>query len=317
MSKRKVLLIAGVLVAGGAAIAYAASGYRGGHGMMGGGVFEEWLHGGEGAGQGPGGWKGRLGKSITRETFDGKVREVFARFDTNSDGAVDAAEIEAGLAKQRGRGWGRKGRGPGGESGADGPGAMAGRMLGFLDADRDGKVTKDEFLAEVRRRFALMDLDGDGRITDADLPPMMRGRGLLAGDATPAMGRGPMGAGGRMLSMLRGTDANKDGAITLDEAVAAGEARFVRMDRTKDGSLDKADGDALRKEMTDYRVKRVLHRFGAAKDGKITRDQAFKIAGEMFTRLDRNGDGTLSREERPFGGMRGHRGHGREGGGRN
>ena len=86
---------------------------------------------------------------------------------------------------------------------------------------------------------------------------------------------------------------------------AAGD-RFDRMDRTKDGTLDRADRDALRKEMTDYRVKRVLHRFGATAEGRITRDQAFKVAGDMFTRLDRNNDGTISRDERPrWGGRHG------------
>ena len=71
------------------------------------------------------------------------------------------------------------------------------------------------------------------------------------------------------------------------------------MDRNKDGKLDRADRDAFVKEMTDYRVKRILHRFGATAEGKITRDQAFKVAGEMFTRFDRNGDGTITRNERP------------------
>lgn len=77
------------------------------------------------------------------------------------------------------------------------------------------------------------------------------------------------------------------------------------MDRTKDGTLDRADRDALVKEMTDYRVKRILHRFGATAEGRITREQAFKVAGEMFARLDRNSDGTISRGERPRWGRHG------------
>ena len=108
-----------------------------------------------------------------------------------------------------------------------------------------------------------------------------------------------------MIAFLRGAEADKDGAITLDAVIKATGERFDRMDRTKDGTLDRADRDALAKEMTDYRVKRILHRFGATADGKITREQAFKVAGEMFARLDRNGDGTITRDERPHWGGRG------------
>jgi hypothetical protein len=82
------------------------------------------------------------------------------------------------------------------------------------------------------------------------------------------------------------------------------------MDRNKDGTLDRADRQARIKEATDYRVKRVLHRFGAVSDGKITREQAFKVAGDAFARFDRNSDGTISRNERPRG-WRGHRSHDR------
>jgi Ca2+-binding EF-hand superfamily protein len=40
-------------------------------------------------------------------------------------------------------------------------------------------VSKDEFNRFAKDRFANLDLDGDGKITEADLPPMMRGRGIL------------------------------------------------------------------------------------------------------------------------------------------
>jgi Ca2+-binding EF-hand superfamily protein len=106
-------------------------------------------------------------------------------------------------------------------------------------------------------------------------------------------------------SITKKGEIAKDGAVSLDEAVKAAGDRFDRMDRTKDGTLDRADRDALVKEMADYRVKRILHRFGATAEGKITREQAFKVAGEMFARLDRNSDGTISRGERPRWGRHG------------
>lgn len=284
MSKKKVFIVAALLVAGGAAIAVSAPGQRLQDRMM-----DRWGHGG-GYGMGPGmdlgmgGFAGHWRGDLTRAAFDEKVRESFARFDANSDGAIDVAEIEAALAKATREHRGFRHRR------ADRDGAGKGGDVG-----RDRSVTKSEFLDNVRHRFALADLDGDGKITDADLPPTMRGRGVLTGER--GFGRG--GPGGRMIAFLRGAEADKDGAIALDAVIKAAGERFDRMDRNKDGKLDRADRDAFAKEMTDYRVKRILHRFGATADGKITREQAFKVAGDMFTRLDRNGDGTISRNERP------------------
>ncbi|MEO8651208.1 MAG: hypothetical protein ABI391_02830 [Hyphomicrobiaceae bacterium] len=285
MSKKKVLIVAAILVAGGAAIAVSAPGQRLQDRMM-----NRWGHGGGlGMNPGMGGFAGDWRGDLTRAAFDEKVRERFARFDANSDGVIDVAEIEAALAKatkdRRGYRHSRFARHGGGDRG------------GMLQGH---SITKSEFLDNVRRRFAMTDLDADGKITDADLPPTMRGRGVLTRDQ-----EGRRGAGGRMVAFLRGAEADKDGAITLDAAIKAAGDRFDRMDRTKDGILDRADRDALVKEMTDYRVKRILHRFGATAEGKITREQAFKVAGEIFTRFDRNGDGTISRGERPQWGRRG------------
>ena len=294
MSKKKVLIVAAILLAGGAAIAVSAPGHRG-HGM-GGGMMDRWFHGEGRQDLGLSPFAGRWGSELKRDAFDEKVRERFARFDLNSDGVIDVAEIEAALAKG-----GRHHRGFR-ERRAEREGTAG-------DETRRGRsVSKSEYLDEVRRRFAMADLDSDGRITDADLPPPMRGRGVLSRLAGEQGGQGMMRGhrgGGPGIGFLRGATLDKDGGITLDEAVRVAGERFDRMDRNGDGTLDRADRQAFAKEMTDYRVKRVLHRFGATAEWKITRDQAFKVVGEMFDRLDRNKDGTISRDERPGGWHRG------------
>ena len=128
---------------------------------------------------------------------------------------------------------------------------------------------------------------------------MMRGRNILAGGGE---GAAPIGHGMPMLRMLQGAGANKDGVITLDEVLASAEKRFARLDRNKDGVIDKADFDALRKDMVDYRVKRFIHSYGADKDGRVSREQFMAKAAERFARMDLNNDGTISRDEQPGGG---------------
>ena len=94
-------------------------------------------------------------------------------------------------------------------------------------------------------------------------------------------------------------DANQDGQISFEEAMAAGGKRFARFDRNKDGTVDKSDLEALRNEMVDYRVKRFMHRFGASQDGTLTKEQFAKFRNERFARYDYNSDGELSRDEMP------------------
>ncbi|MGE0764917.1 MAG: EF-hand domain-containing protein [Hyphomicrobiaceae bacterium] len=279
--KRMALLAAGVVLVAGAAAAVSAPGHRDGWRddlmMQGGGI---------GGGFGKHGW---FHRTLTKEQFDTRTRERFARFDKNGDNVIDPAEMEAVLKDGMSRRFERRGRGKG---------MMGERMMRAFDADHDGKVTKDEVRAEFERRFAEADINSDGKIDDADLPPLMRGRNAIS-DGRLGMGRGGRHGMMRGLGLLRQADANKDGVVTKEEIAALAEQDFARWDRNKDGVLDQADGDALRTEMVDYAVKRTAHRMGAGPDGKVTREQFQARAAERFARLDVNKDGKLERSELP------------------
>ena len=294
MSKKKIAIAAaGVLVVAGAVAAVSAQGHRGG-----------WHHGGGhgdrmmmGDGDEGRGMRGRFGRALTKDEFDSRMRERFGRLDKNGDNVVDAAEMESAINDRMSRRFGGRSRG-------DGP--MGGRMMRAFDGNRDGKVTIEEVRAEFGRRFAEADLNSDGKIDDADLPPMMRGRNVLENGA---VGMGHRGRHGMMrgLAFARQADANKDGIITLDEVTSMADREHARFDRNNDGAVDQADRQALRQEMVEYAVKRMAHRLGAGADGKLTREQFQTKAAERFARMDHNGDGTISRDERPG------RGHGRHG----
>lgn len=273
MSKKKIAIVAaGLLVAAGALAAVAAQGHRGGwrgDRMM----FGE---------EGDHGMRGRFGRALTKDEFDARTRARFARLDKNADNVIDAAELEAAINERmsaRHHRW----RGP--------DVTMGERMLRRMGAGTDGKLAREAFRAELGRRFAELDLNNDGRIDDSDLPPTMRGRNVLS-DA----GLGTFGSM-RWLGML-GVQA-KDGAITREDVLGAGDRQFDRLDRNKDGVVDKADLDALRRETVDYRVKRFIHHFGADSDGRVTREQFQAKAADRFARMDVNGDGSISRDERP------------------
>jgi Ca2+-binding EF-hand superfamily protein len=302
MRKRPLIIATGVLLAAGAVVAISAPGPRGHRG-------DAWEHGGqlgeqmEGGGRrGIRGWLGP--RSITSDDYDAKTRERFARLDKNSDGVLDATEIEAAVKERTGGRHGREAARGGGD-----------RADGFLRmfGDKDGKVTKDAFLVDAKRRFTQMDLNNDGKITDEDLPPMMRGKGVLKADGPS--GPGVMGPMGRMIADLRTADTKNEGIITIEAYLAINTKRFDELDRNKDGVVDKADIEAMRKEMTDYQVKRFIHAYGADSAGKISREQFYAVAKERFARLDRKGEGkiTFGRGDEPSGRPWGGRGRGERG----
>lgn len=53
------------------------------------------------------------------------------------------------------------------------------RFFRRFDADHDGKVTKEEFSRASRERIASAGRDDDGDTADADLPPRVRGRDVV------------------------------------------------------------------------------------------------------------------------------------------
>lgn len=296
MSRKKIAIVGVALVGIGAVVAFAAPGPRGWHeggwhdGHRGwherhegrGGPGSEFGPGfgrgpGMGFGMGPGDGRG-MRPGMTQADLDADLRARFARIDVNNDGVLDKAEIEAALGERRGGRGGPRGERVG--RGAE--------RLQAMDANRDGKVTREEFLARLTARFAEADLDGDGRLTDADLPPMMRGRGAIERMAREG-GRGPMG-------FLQGVEVS-NGAISREAVLAAAGRQFDRLDADRNGALDQADRDASSKEGRDYAVRRFIHAYGGTASGTVTREQFIAKGRQRFAERDLDGDGRLGRGE--------------------
>jgi len=144
------------------------------------------------------------------------------------------------------------------------------------DADRDGVLTRGEFVADALRFFAVLDGDHNGVIDgfevshyEGQIAPEILAAFRAAGPGRPdgpgaggppGGGRGPgggkRGGGGPMGGMLQGAtpygllaepqpvmgaDADFDRRITRDEAMKAARSRFALLDKDGDGRLRLAD----------------------------------------------------------------------------
>jgi spore coat protein H len=143
---------------------------------------------------------------------------------------------------------------------AFGPGNFFARpVLDVLDSNKDGKLSKSELLAGVKKLFQDCDKEGKGTIDEKALadgvgrlfPPPPPGFGPPGfgppGGGPPGGGPpgGPMGIGGPgvMLasSVMKRVSAGKDGKITLEKLSAAAETLFQESDKDKNGSLDETE----------------------------------------------------------------------------
>ncbi len=101
-------------------------------------------------------------------------------------------------------------------------------------------------------------------------------------------------------------DANGDGKITADEMNAKHADFFAKADGDGDGAITREEMEAFH---IARRAEHMQKRSGDSNgDGVVDRSEYIEAAGERFDRLDKDGDGVLSKDE-----MRAHHGQGHHG----
>lgn len=130
-------------------------------------------------------------------------------------GALVVAMGTAGVASAHGKGFGERGdRGP-----------RFGEMFEQIDANGDGKITKEEIDAFRQARFDASDADGDGKLSAEEM--------MAARDARRME---------RFKSMVGTLDKDGDGLLSAEELAAGAERRgpqtmLDRFDKDGDGAL--------------------------------------------------------------------------------
>jgi Ca2+-binding EF-hand superfamily protein len=159
-------------------------------------------------------------KKISRDEWPSQFAQAFDRLDTNHDGFIDEEEFNA-MRNRFGGGGGGMGGGPRtGES-----------LTKLLDANADGKISRDEF-AKILSLFDILDKDHSGELSQEELNGFFR----AVNDAqTQATG------GVEVNNLFEKYDKNKDGKITADEI--GNDKIFKSMDLNKDGMVTREEAE--------------------------------------------------------------------------
>ena len=129
-------------------------------------------------------------KTVTKAEFMTKHGEMFDTMDSNRDGKLDAADRAAHMAQRfdtvdadkngslsRDEFGAAHARGPKGNDTAQdgkhmrhggGGHGMGMRMIGMADTNKDGSVTRAEFLTGAGQHFEMMDANKDGSLSAAE-----------------------------------------------------------------------------------------------------------------------------------------------------
>lgn len=111
------------------------------------------------------------------------------------------------------------------------------------DTNKDGTVERVEWTAGQEARFKRLDADNDGKLTRDELFAR-----------TPAVGNSVLPSDRqveRQSAYFQRLDADKDGLVTLEEFMVQADRNFARCDVNKDGRTDAAEcRQALRRTQT-------------------------------------------------------------------
>ncbi len=167
---------------------------------------------------------------VTRADIQARVRDNFARVDTNRDGFVTRAEAQAVAGARRGMRAERR---------QDRAERRAERFA-QLDANRDGVISRAEFSAprargdRAERRQERLERRAERREHRMER-------------------RGGRGFGGFGLRAFERQDLNRDGRLSLAEATRARIQRFERLDLNRDGRLTREERQRAREQRRDRR----------------------------------------------------------------
>ncbi len=176
---------------------------------------------------------------LSKDELPPFLAKGFAQADRNGDGKLDREEVAAWLVVLRKV----MAAGPGQGSLGKTPDEVVDNLLRLMDANKDGKISRDEAKGKIAENFDKIDLNKDGFLDRKELR-------IVAERVLKAQAGVPTGAAPYDFDSL---DKNADGRLTPDELKGTPWAdRFAEIDTDGNGTIDRREFEAfLKKQRKD------------------------------------------------------------------
>ena len=169
-------------------------------------------------------------------------------------------------------------------------GAMtAEQVVQAMDANGDGKITKDEASEDLKLFFGEIDANGDGGIDVQEAQVMVKD---MQDQPTASQPSAKPPQGSMTAAQLIGfMDKNGDGKIAKDEANDQLKPAFAQFDQNKDGFLDVAEAQTLADMINGQQA-------GSEKEAQKSPPPPKGLtAAQLISFMDKNGDGKIAKDE--------------------
>ncbi|MCC0030322.1 MAG: EF-hand domain-containing protein [Brucellaceae bacterium] len=173
--------------------------------------------------------------------------------------------------------------------------------IGGDDAKKERPMNKTTKLALAFATFAALATTASAAEPkwrhgyDGPRQGMMDGR---RGDMRGGQRDGMMRRGMDREQMFDRADADNSGDVTYEEFAAAFGGRFTSADADKNGELTVGEvADGIQRMMAERMAARVIERFDANNDGKLTVAEIESQQKKLFALADRDDDGKVTKEE--------------------
>lgn len=177
-------------------------------------------------------------------------------------------------------------------------------LFATLDANKDGSLTKDEVPGDRAKLFERLlrsnDKNGDGKLSREEFIAKQEEPRAVEPDRAAQPAIDPE-------VLFKRLDRDGDGKLTREEAPARMRENFERIDANSDGSIGLAEFREVaarlgapggRPPANAGGVAPLLRILDADGNGEVSAEE-IKNAPQALLKLDRNGDGKLTRDELP------------------
>lgn len=192
---------------------------------------------------------------LTKDELPEFLAKGFEKADRNGDGKLDMDEVEKMLTHMRERNKPGQDNPEGKKPGAGNPEGkkidperIVADVLGRMDANKDGKISKDEAQGFIKEYFDKIDGNKDGFVDKDELTQAAKRMAAGQGGRPGKQGK-PEEGGQKKGPDFNDFDKDADGRITKEEAKGTPlEDKFDAMDANKDGRIDRKEFEAFLKK---------------------------------------------------------------------